>query len=64
MLTKPMFEYHTDLAVVGQAQSAFVSSGGRSSSKLVLELIEYRRRLRMWNLDGARESKVVDLCKR
>jgi hypothetical protein len=60
-LTEPMFVKHTDLAVVGQAQSAFVSSE-RSSSMVVLELMEYTRRLRMWNLDGTRESKPIERC--
>jgi hypothetical protein len=31
---------------------------------LVLELMEYTRRLRKWNLDGTRESKRVNLCNR
>jgi hypothetical protein len=53
--------YIQDIAVVGQAMSGFVGRG-RSSSALVGEYMDYKRRMRMWELDGTRESESMGYC--
>ena len=53
--------YFQDLVVVGQADSAFISKR-RSSTSLVAEFMEYRRRQKMWKSDGTRESSRMGEC--
>ena len=53
--------YLQDIAVVGQARTAFMHRG-RSSSALVGQYMEYSRRMGMWKKDGTRESKLMQYC--
>ena len=52
-----------DIAVTGQARSAFAYRGRRSSVALVGQYMEYTRRMSMWEKDGTRESKNMEYCK-
>lgn len=53
--------YFQDLILVSHAESAFVSRI-RSSSVLVQELLEYRRRLVVWSKEGVRGLPNVPFC--
>lgn len=53
--------YFQDLAVVGQAQSGFVSKR-RSSTSLVAEYMEYNRKMRLWKQKGIREADPMPEC--
>ena len=53
--------FYQDLAVVGHAESGFVSKR-RSSSEFVALYMEYRRRKSLWESQGIRESKQMKVC--
>jgi hypothetical protein len=53
--------YFQDLALVSQAQSASITRP-RSSSALLVELMEYSRRTNAWKLDGTRELPDMLHC--
>lgn len=53
--------YFQDLVLVSQAKSAFVSNL-RSSSTLVMEMVEYNRRMDAWRSHGTRQLPPLPRC--
>ena len=51
-----------DLALVSEAESGFVGLGSRTSTALVIELMEYKRRIKAWKRDGSHALPDAPRC--
>ena len=55
--------FFQDLALVMEATDAFAGHMQWSSTALVLEMLEYQRRIKAWKREGSRELSNVKICR-